>query len=148
MTATFPVQTQPRRIGDLVIYELHTGYQRVSAKIKNGSGSAVDILDPVGYPLKSDGSGGYALAFAGDEGSVIGLALWMHELSIAAGVYTSFVIPVLIRGPAVLDYTQGLPLLDAAGGSFTISTIVTTLKALSPPIIPLAEPTIQTTQTN
>lgn len=148
MAATYPIQNQPRRIGDLLIYELHPGYQRVSALVKNGSGSAVDIIDPVGYPVKSDGSGGYALAFAGDEGSILGLLLWMHEISIAAGVYTVQPLPILVRGPAVLDYTAGLPATDAAGASFTISTILTTLKALSPPMVPLAEPTISATQTS
>lgn len=148
MTSTYPTQSQPRRLGDLLIYEMHPGYQRVSATVKNGSGSAVDITDPIGYPVKSDGSGGYSLAFAGDEASVIGLILFGNELSIAAGVYTSFQVGILVRGPAIVDYTGGLPTADAAGSNFTISTIVTTLKALSPPIMPYAEPTIVATQTS
>jgi len=148
MTATYPIQNQPRRLGDLLIFELHPGYQRVSAVVKNGSGSAVDITDPVGYPVKTDGAGGYALAFAGDEAGVLGLLLWMHELSIAAGVATTYQVPILVRGPAILDYTGGIPALDAAGAAFTISTILTTLKALSPPMVPLAEPTISVTQTS
>jgi len=148
MTSTYALQTQPRRLGDLLIFEMHSGYQRASAPVKNASGSAVDITDPIGYPLKTDGSGGYALAFAGDEGSIIGLCLHGNELSIAAGVYTAFNIPILIRGPAILNYSQGIPTLDAAGGSFNITTIIATLKALSPPMISYAEPTLQTTQTS
>ena len=147
MAATFPVQTQPRRIGDLVIFELHPGYDRVSATVKNGSGSAVDILDPVGYPLKSDGSGGYALAFAGDEASVIGLLLWMHEVNPAAGVYTPQPLPILTRGPVLIDATMGIPVNDAAGSAFNVATIISTLKALSPPIIAINEPAIVQTQT-
>lgn len=145
--STFPMQTQPRRLGDLVIFELHPGYTRVSATVKNGSGSAVDILDPVGYPLKSDGSGGYALAFAGDESSVIGLLLWMHEVNPAAGVYTTQPMSILTRGPVVIDATMGIPVNDAAGSAFNVATIISTLKALAPPIIAINEPAIIQTQT-
>lgn len=148
MTSSYPTQTQPRRLGDLLVFELHPGYQRESAYIKNASGSAVDITDPLGYPLKTDGAGGYELAFSGDEGSVIGLVLYEKEMSIAAGARMPVPIPVLTRGPAILNYSAGLPTLDAAGAAFTISTIIATLKALSPPMISLAEPTIQSTQTS
>jgi len=145
---TYALQTQPRRLGDLLIFEMHSGYQRASAPVKNASAAAVDITDPLGYPVKTDGAGGYALAFAGDEASVIGLILFMNELSIGVGVYTPFNVPILIRGPGILNYSQGLPTLDAAGASFNITTIVSTLKAISPPLISYAEPTLQATQSS
>ena len=148
MPSTFPTQSQPRRLGDLLIAEFHPSYNRASAYVYNGSGSAVDILDSLGYPVKSDGSGGYALAFSGDEGSVLGLILFQHEIKLAGTTRATFLVPILVRGPAIIDYSGGIPLLDAAGGSFNITTINTTLKALSAPILPFAEPSISVTQTS
>lgn len=147
MASTYPTQTQPRRLGDLLIWEPHSGYCRKSVTIKNASGSAVDILDPVGYPLKLVSSV-YELAFAGDEASVVALLLYQNEINLAAGATTLFNVGIIVRGPVILNYSQGLPTVDAAGAAFTISTIVTALAALSPPMIAYAEPTIQATQTS
>lgn len=147
MASTYPTQTQPRRLGDLLIWEPHSGYCRNSVNIKNASGSAVDITDPVGYPLKVS-AGVYELAFAGDEANVVALLLYQNEISLAAGASTLFPVGIIVRGPVILDYSAGLPTLDAAGAAFTISTIVTALAALSPPMIAYAEPTIQTTQSS
>lgn len=147
MASTYPTQTQPRRLGDLLIWEPHSGYCRKSVTIKNAGGSAVDILDPVGYPLKLSGSI-YELAYAGDEASVVALLLYQNEISLAAGATTLFNVGIIVRGPVILNYSQGLPTVDAAGSAFTISTIVTALAALSPPMIAYAEPTIQATQSS
>lgn len=145
---TYPLQTQKRMLGGLLLWDSHPMFCRDTAVngIKNGSGAAVDITDPLGYPVKSDGSGGYSLAFAGDEANVIGLVLWEAELSIAAGQYGISPIPILVRGPAVINYTYGIPTVDGAGNSFNITTIVNTLEAISPRIQCLAEPTIVATQ--
>lgn len=148
MASTFPTQTQPRRIGDLVLWEPHVGYTRVSAFIKNAGGSAVDLLDPLGYPVKSDGSGGYELAYSGDEASVIGLILFMNEIKLIATTgITTFKVPVLVRGTVLID-PANIVGTDAAGGTFNTTTIKSTLAAISPPIISLAEPAIQTTQSS
>lgn len=148
MASTFPTQTQPRRIGDLLVWEPHPGYTRVSALIKNLGGTAADILDPVGYPVKSDGSGGYALAYAGDEASVIGLILFMNEIVIAASTGVSaFKIDVLVRGPVLID-PNNIVTTDIAGSAMTLTTIETALKGLSPPMVLMSEPSIVATQTS
>lgn len=145
--ATYPVQTQNTRHGDILIFELTPEYNRVSAKVKNGGAAAVDILDPMGFPVKSDGAGGYAIAYAGDEASVIGLIIFNKELAIVNAQYSLFAVPIIVRGPAVFD-ASNLPLLDAAAapGTFNQATLQSTLKALN--IIPLVEPAIVATQTS
>lgn len=149
MASTYPTQSQPRRLGDLIVFELHPGYDRISALVKNTSGAAVDLLDPVGYPVKAGGTGYYDLAFAGDEGSVIGLILFMNELSIGATTgYSVTQVPVLVRGPVVIDPYSGIPASDGAGSAFTLATIITSLAALSPPIISISEPSITAQQTS
>lgn len=148
MASTYPTQTQARRIGDLLIWEPHPGYTSVSALIKNLGGTNADITDPLGYPLKTDGSGGYALAYSGDESSIIGLLLFMHELVIAASTGVSaFPVRVLVRGPVLIDPVN-IAVNDVAGSAFNNTTIQTTLKALSPPMIMLTEPAIVATQTS
>lgn len=148
MASTWPTQTQNRRIGDLILWEPHPGYTRVSAFIKNLGGTNADITDPVGYPVKTDGSGGYALAYAGDEASVIGLIIFMHELVIAATSGVSVVpVPVLVRGEALINPAI-IVAADVAGSSFNNTTIQTALKGLSPPIEMMTAPAIVATQTS
>lgn len=144
----FAVQTQPRRLGDLQIAEWHPGYCRVSATVKNAGGTTYTVNDPLGLPVQSDGSGGYELVYAGSESSTIGLILWEAPVTFTTAVYTPYPLPILVRGPIVIDYSFGLPVNDPAGSAYTIATIITALKALSPPFVPLAEPTLQTTQTS
>lgn len=144
---TYPLQTQNTRIGDVIIFELTPEYNRVSALVKNGGAAAVDILNPMGFPVKSDGAGGYAIAYAGDEASVIGMIVFMKELAIGIGVYSAFTVPILVRGPAVIDISS-VPTQDAAAspGTFNLTTLATTYKGLN--IIPYTEPSIVATQTS
>lgn len=140
-----PSLSQKQRLSDVLLWEVSPLFCRASAKVKNGSGANVDILDPTGYPVKSDGIGGYALAFAGDEANVIGLLMFNDEFTVNAGLYSATLLPVLVRGPAVYDPLQ-LPANDAAGAAFNNATLQTALKTLN--FVAKSEPSTQYTQTS
>lgn len=147
MTAQSTVFSEKNRLGDLIIAEFHEAYNRVSALVTGAAGVAVDLLDCTGYPVKSNGSGGYQLALAGDEASIIGLLLDRRELIVAASPAVSArPVDIIVRGPAV--YNPGLlPVNDAnpTPGTFNQATLQSTLKSLN--LIPITESGIEYTQT-
>lgn len=143
--------SEKKTIGDLIRMEFnpHGGYTRVQAKVYNRNASAITISDPVGYPVKADGTvaGAYKLAFYGDESTVVGLLI-DAKVKISALAQNSFVTTaVLVRGPAIIDKTF-IPTLDALGtNSFVLATIVTSLAGVNPPILANAEGTTVTQST-
>jgi len=138
------VLTSKKKQGDLLIAFFHQGFNFDSAKVKNAGGGTVTITDPLGYPLKTDGAGGYALALAADAANVIGLIISPQTtITLAAGASTTRPCQILARGPAVLD-KQMLPTLDLAGAAITLATLVTALQALQ--IRFMTEPVTSSTQ--
>jgi hypothetical protein len=142
--------TSPRKLGDLVIWEAYQDYCRESGTIENSSAVAatLEATDPVGYPLKSDGSGGYAFAEAGDEANVIGLLLAQETIPVVASggaARTGNPYAILARGPAIVNEDQIVVADIIDGSAMTLATIKTALAALD--IVCRAEPTKSSTQT-
>lgn len=151
------VLREKKTIGDLIRMDFGNlaGYTRKSVRVYNRTGSTIILLDPIGYPVKVDGSvaGAYKLAVYGDEANVKGLIAQVNRVgssfaSVANNAYVQAL--VLIRGPVIIDKDQ-MPTTDVSGGTFEASgqagLLTTALEALNPPILCSTEHVTTTTQT-
>lgn len=138
--------SSPRVMDDLSKWEVEHAFTRAAGQLKGAAVSALTIDDPVGYPLISDGAGGFQLAVVGDEADVIALILQgppIKDLAIAALTDEKYL--VLTRGPAIVN-EDAVELADGDGvGEFTLATIKTALEARS--IRFLSEPVTREVQT-
>lgn len=138
--------TEKTQLGDLIRYENQQEYTREALKVYNNTGADVSIANPMGYPVKAHyfDPNAVTLALEADAADVIGVILTSKALEIADEGYKT--LSVLVRGPAEIDAAY-LPTSDVGGTTFTKATIQTALKALNPPILSRAEPSIIATQT-
>lgn len=139
--------TRRRVLHDLIREEINAPLMVEAMPVRNTTGTDIPkILDPVGYPLKAVSSGGYVLAVAGDEASVV--ALLIEELPIVTpivnGTNSAKTYPVLARGPIVC-VKDGIAPLDVAGAAFDTAAIAAAL--VSKQIIVRSSPPTTSTQT-
>lgn len=137
-----------RVLHDLIRDEVCAPYNMEAMPIRNTTGTDIPkIIDPVGYPLKAVSSGGYVLALAGDEASVV--ALLCEELPIIidlpTGTNSAKKYPILARGPMVC-VIDGIPPLDIAGGTFDRNAIAAALLTQNI-VVRLSPPTVSTQST-
>lgn len=147
--------SEKRRPSDLIRQEYNQLYTRKKVRVYNRSEAAMTILDPIGYPIIVDAgepssggaaavSGAYAFGKHGNESSTVALYCDSVTRSISLAVNGYVDVNVIIRGPAIIDKTQGIPTTDYADTGLTLATIVTALQALNPPILCDAEDTTYT----
>lgn len=141
--------TKKKVIGDILKAEWDKGYCRVSTVLKNDHASAVtkEVTDPVGYPIKMDGTD-YVLCQATEEADCIGIIVegpTIEELDAAKAEATDNKYALLVRGPARIA-KDALPTTDSEGASYTTATLVTALEALNVPVIVQVVPTKSSTQ--
>lgn len=124
-------QTKDKVNGDVFIEVPRAEYGFATGVIKNATGAAVDLTkqDMIGYPVKLV-SGVYELAIPGtDEGTVDGMVFDPQEgVKLANNASTTAKFVFMIRGAAVVN-------LNKIKSGFTLATLESTLKALSPPVI-------------
>jgi hypothetical protein len=125
MVQTF---TERRKLGDLLKGEFSIQYNREAETIKNATGGAVTVLDPLGQPLK-DVAGQLCFAEAGEEVYCAGLLLEVNAFDALANNAISPKKLVLVRGPAYIDRDQ-LPTLDVAGVALDLDDLEAALLVL------------------
>lgn len=129
------IRESERKIEQDVIHWIgNREYSLVQATLKNLSGGAITIKNPIGYPLKV--SGNFVVpVIATDEANV--------TMILAGGVQTKYIeldnnetLPVLVlkRGPAVIK-TSGIPEADYADAAFDVDAIKAALAAINVPIM-------------
>lgn len=123
--------------GDVLIHEESAIVCRDSVVIANQTAAAFTAVP--GQPI--DASGNVVLATA--EASTVGLLL--ESVALGASETTALKYGIVARGPCVID-EQSIALVDSAGASYTVATIVTALEALGMTV--RQEPTVSSTQTN
>lgn len=113
----------------------------------NTTPPARDIADVVGLPVKGATAGAREIAYATEEGDVTGIVVEGPSIAdLDDDGETVDKYSVLIRGPAVIHQSV-IQTADPAGDDYTVATIVSTLAALSPPIIVVTGPATVSEQT-
>lgn len=125
--------SSPDVMDDLLKWEVNSAFCRDSGTILNDmGGSSIELTDPVGVVLSSDGAGGYKLTEVGDETNAIALVLQGPTIPIilnAARSPDEYLF--LARGPAIVN-EDTVKLTDPDGtGTLTLATVKTALEARS-----------------
>lgn len=139
--------TSRQRVYDFLKFQLEERYCQETALITNDTGADIIAgeIEP-GYPLKESG-GVWSPADTTEEGSVDGFYVDTRQCeAIANSAASTKQYAILVRGPALVN-VDAVP-VDTAGAAFVRATLITRMKALSPPIIPMAEPTTSELQTS
>lgn len=131
------VLTKAKVESDLIRWEANPEFTRVEAVVRNPDASAVELTDPIGYPLVLT-AGVLNLAVAGDEGYIVALLIPTAPMpSIAATTTTTQKFAVLRNGPAIIDKAM-IPTTDLNGDAFNLDDIVESLALID--IKAFAEP--------
>lgn len=139
--------SSPKVLGDLVKWETHYAFCRDSGTIKNATGAdTIEYSDPVGYPVSSDGAGGYKFTEVGDEANCIGLIMQGPKIPIVSNnESTPDEYLLIVRGPCLVN-KDAIASDDIDGaGALDADAIQTALEALNFQF--LLEPTEIETQT-
>lgn len=148
---TAPVITKRKPWSDL-IKSIYDGYYCIERRLFQNasgatSGSALTVNSIYPIPVRAGSAAGSVIpVLAGNESACTGIMMYDKTISALSYFGTIIDVPVLTRGPSILD-SDAFPVLDVGGGTLTKATIITALAGLSPPIICKAGPTA-TTQTD
>ena len=135
--------TKGRVLGDVVRHIFHPGFNYESGSFENHLGTAIDLADVCGMPVKKV-TGKWRSVQAGDEANATGLLLLQGPLALANGATYGEKVTVLVRGPALVDKDK-IRTTDSSGAAINVTTVMTALNALN--IREQTEPTQTTTQT-
>lgn len=139
-------QTQSKKLGDFLKYELNSSFNREEGTVKNSAGSAASLTESevIGFPVKKV-SGQWELLEATDEANAGGILIGGDAIeSLGAGSTTTEKYPILVRGPAIVNQDE-MPADDGLDVSFTIADLVTAYEGLN--IVSKSEPAVTETQT-
>lgn len=134
MTLQYFNTSRGRQPGDLLIHVESLEYCTKTQILRNGTGTAREFTDVLGYPvIAGDNGADKNLAVAGQEASVIGLVIdgptGQDTETIAANTNSELPWQVLVNAPAILNRNQ-IRAQDIAGADFDVDAIVTALEAL------------------
>lgn len=137
--------TDTPRVYDFVKWEIDQRYTRVAATIQNKAGVAIDAgAIKIGQPLILNGSQ-WETADSGEEASVDGFFVDERKVpALAVNGISTLEYSILVRGPALVNY-DAIP-VDLLGVAYGAAAIKAALRALSPRIEFLLEPTNETVQ--
>lgn len=136
-------------LDDLIKYIEDEQYSIPEVTVYNRTGSTISAADVFGHPLRPDSSvaGAYRFCLGTEESYCTALLLETKSFALnTLANNASFKTKALVRGMATIDKAI-IPTADVAATAFTLSTLVTALQALNPPILCHAEQTPTATQT-
>jgi hypothetical protein len=113
-------------VSDILKWDVHPGFTRVSGQFKNTTGAQIDAGYILGQPVKLS-AGYWVPVLATDEANVEGLLIYQDLIEdlANAGVLPGKV-NVLVKGPAIIN-TDNVPAADVAGDALNWATIAANL---------------------
>jgi hypothetical protein len=138
------VKTNPRPLGDLIRNLFHPGYNFISATVKNPDATTATIEDPLGLPVKKNGSQ-WEFVDAADIANCGGILVHDKPLEdLAQNAITAEPLKILVRGPAII-HEDGLSPVDHLGDAIVAATFKTEAEDLE--LVVIEGPSKTSTQT-